>query len=111
MSNVAPNRATRRAAERRGRKLAALGSGGLLATGMASGALAVLPHAAGAATTIAVTTTADSGAGSLRQALADANPGDTIDLTGVSGTITLTSGKLEVDDAVNIVGPGPSALT
>ena len=36
---------------------------------------------------IVVTNTNDSGPGSLRDALAAANDGDTIDATGVSGTI------------------------
>ena len=48
-------------------------------------------------TTITVTNTNDSGPGSLRDALAVANDGDTIDATGVSGTILLTSGQLEHD--------------
>jgi hypothetical protein len=106
----APNRAARRAAERRGRKLAALGSGAVLATGVASAALAAFPSSA-SAVTIAVSNTNDAGAGSLRQALADAAAGDTIDLSGVTGTITLTSGQLDIDDAVTITGPGASNLT
>jgi len=44
-----------------------------------------------AATTITVTSNNDSGPGSLRQAIADAGPGDTIDFS-VTGLITLTSG-------------------
>ena len=46
---------------------------------------------------IVVTNTNDSGPGALRDALAVANDGDTIDATGVSGTILLTSGQLNVD--------------
>ena len=45
------------------------------------------------ASTITVTTTNDSGPGSLRQALVDANDGDTITFA-VTGTIGLTSGEL-----------------
>jgi hypothetical protein len=60
---------------------------------------------------ILVTNTADSGAGSLRAALASAANGDTIDAAGVSGTITLTSGQLEVSTSVRILGPGPGLLT
>ncbi len=40
-----------------------------------------------------VSNTNDSGPGSLRQALMDANDGDTIDATGISGVITLTTGN------------------
>src|SRR2546423_15240699 len=61
------------------------------------------------ADTITVTTTSDSGLGSLRQALADANNGDTINFT-VTGTIALTSDELAVDKSVTISGPGPSLL-
>src|SRR6516162_8701926 len=60
--------------------------------------------------TIVVTNTNDSGFGSLRQALAIANDGDTIDATGVSGTIFLTSGELQVTHNVTINGPGAGNL-
>ena len=50
------------------------------------------------------------GAGSLRQALVDANDGDTIDATGISGVITLTTGQLLVDKSVTINGPGADML-
>jgi hypothetical protein len=46
--------------------------------------------------TITVTNTNDGGPGSLRQARADANDGDTIDFA-VTGTIELTSGELLVE--------------
>jgi hypothetical protein len=62
------------------------------------------------ATTIAVTNTNDSGPGSLRQALAIANDGDTIDAFGISGGITLTSGQLLVDKSVTINGAGADVL-
>ena len=61
-------------------------------------------------TTIIVTNTNDNGAGSLRQALVDANDGDTIDATGISGVITLTTGQLLVDKSVTINGPGADML-
>jgi hypothetical protein len=60
-------------------------------------------------TTITVTNTNDSGLGSLRQALADANDGDTIDFA-VTGTIGLTTGELLVDKSVTISGPGAAIL-
>src|SRR5215471_1783238 len=62
------------------------------------------------AATITVTNTNDSGPGSLRAALAAANDGDTIDATGVSGTILLTSGELQITHNVTINGPGAGNL-
>ena len=62
------------------------------------------------ATVIPVTNTNDSGLGSLRQALAIANDGDTIDATGVSGVITLSTGVLLVNKTVAINGPGADVL-
>jgi hypothetical protein len=61
------------------------------------------------ATTITVTNTNDSGPGSLRQALADANDMDTIDFA-VTGTIGLTSSELTIDKSITISGPGPDML-
>ena len=61
-----------------------------------------------------VTNTNDSGAGSLRQAIIDAdasNTDDTIEFASdVTGTITLTSGVLEIDHSLSITGPGASSL-
>ena len=63
------------------------------------------------AATLTVINTNDSGAGSLRQAITTAASGDTITFqTGVTGTITLTSGELDVSQSVTLVGPGASAL-
>jgi hypothetical protein len=62
------------------------------------------------AATITVINSADGGPGSLRQALADANDGDTIDFS-VSGTIALTSGELVVDKNMTISGPGATNLS
>lgn len=62
------------------------------------------------ATVIPVTNTNDSGPGSLRQALALANDGDTIDATGISGAISLTTGELVVGHSVIINGPGADLL-
>jgi len=56
-----------------------------------------------------VTNLNDSGAGSLRQALADASDGDTINFA-VSGTISLTSGELVIDKSVAITGQ-PQSIT
>ena len=67
------------------------------------------PHSARAAT-LTVNDTGDSGPGTLRDALVSAADGDTIDATGVSGTIFLTNGELLVARSVTILGPGPANL-
>ena len=61
------------------------------------------------AATITVTNTNDSGPGSLRQALANANNGDRINFA-VTGTIALTSGGLGITKNVTISGPGANQL-
>jgi len=55
----------------------------------------------------------DSGSGSLREAVASATSGDTIDLTQLAcSTITLTSGEIDVDqDDLSIQGPGAASLS
>ena len=55
----------------------------------------------------------DSGAGSLRDAVAVAASGDTVDLAGLAcNRITLTSGQIDVpQDDLTLVGPGSLALT
>jgi hypothetical protein len=65
------------------------------------------------ATTLIVTTTADSGAGSLRDTIAAANDGDTIQFdAALNGqTITLTSAELLIDKDLTIDGPGAGQLT
>src|SRR5262249_18426300 len=63
--------------------------------------------------TFTVLTLLDSGPDSLRAAVAaaNANPGaDSIDFA-TTGTITLTSGQLDITDSVTINGPGAGALT
>ena len=64
-------------------------------------------------TTLIVTNTADSGAGSLRDAIAAANDGDTIQFAPVLNgqTIALTSAELVIDTSVTIVGLGSNQLT
>lgn len=62
------------------------------------------------ARTITVTNTNDNGPGSLRQALHDANDGDTINFA-VTGTITLTSGGLPINKSITISGPGADQLS
>ena len=67
------------------------------------------------AASFTVLNTNDSGPGSLRQAIFDANINgvglDTIDATGVTGTITLTTGELFIFSDLIIIGPGANLLT
>ena len=63
------------------------------------------------AATITVMNTNDSGPASLRDAIATASSGDTIDFgAGVIGAITLTSGELLVDKNLTITGPGANVF-
>jgi hypothetical protein len=64
------------------------------------------------ANTITVTNVNDNGPGSLRQALADASNGDTInfDASLKGQTITVTTAELVIDKSVTISGPGPNLL-
>ncbi|MGH9512523.1 MAG: choice-of-anchor Q domain-containing protein [Terriglobales bacterium] len=62
------------------------------------------------AATITVTSTADSGPGSLRAAIASASPGDTINFSlAYPATITLSS-TLSIGTSMTIGGPGASNL-
>jgi hypothetical protein len=58
--------------------------------------------------TLNVTSAADHGHGTLRQAIIDASPGDTIQFASkLKGrTITLTSGPLAIGQDLTINGPG-----
>ena len=65
-----------------------------------------------AAATISVTSTNDGGAGSLRQAIANAAPGDTITFSlPANSSVTLTSGELLINKNLTISGPGANLLT
>ena len=72
-------------------------------------ALALSGTASAAWAAISVTTLNDTGPGSLRQAIADALPGDMITFS-VHGTITLTSGALMIGKNLEIQGPGSYRL-
>lgn len=93
-----------------------LRSAAVLAT-LAGGAFLLLAAPTAGAATFTVSNTSDGGAGSLRQAIADANaaPGaDQISFDGSFGsarTIVLTGGQLTITDGVTIAGPGASLLT
>ena len=78
-------------------------------------ALAFLVPAGAAAAPFTVTNLADSGAGSLRQAVLGANAAagaDTVSFApGLTGTITLTSGEIAISDPLVVNGPGIGVLT
>jgi len=83
----------------------------LLYFGAAWAALFCISHSNAA--TITVTSTSDSGAGTLRQAIIDneaAGGGNTINFS-ITGTITLTSDRLLITKDVTITGPGARLLT
>ena len=65
--------------------------------------------------TITVSNTDDAGAGSLRAAIEQANQDaaqDTITFApSVTGTISLSSALPDLSAGMNVIGPGPSALT
>ncbi|BAZ24933.1 hypothetical protein NIES4073_58330 [Kalymmatonema gypsitolerans NIES-4073] len=63
--------------------------------------------------TITVSSTADNGAGSLRDAIAQAKSGDTIQFGSnlANQTITLTSGQLTIDKNLTVDGAGANGLT
>jgi hypothetical protein len=67
------------------------------------------------AATFTVTSLADSGPGSLRQAVLDANAAagaDTVVFApGLNGTITLTSGEILITGPLAVNGPGAAVLT
>jgi hypothetical protein len=67
------------------------------------------------AATFNVTNLNDSGPGSLRQAVLDANSSGGADVitfqAGLTGTITLTTGQLQVYASVDIQGPGADVIT
>jgi hypothetical protein len=69
----------------------------------------------GTAATFPVTQLADSGPGSLRQAVLDANAAAGLDeivfAPGLEGTITLTLGEMLITDDLVVSGPGASVLT
>lgn len=67
------------------------------------------------AATFHVANTQDSGPGSLRQAVLDANASAGADeivfSTSATGTVNLTSGHLEIFESVTVTGPGPDVLS
>ena len=112
--SVRLSRRERRSLERARKKQHGVARKGAVASGaaLALGALAAgMP--AGAAT-FNVTNLDDAGAGSLRQAILDANTAAGLDditfQAGLTGTIILTSGELYISDSVSIQGPGAAVV-
>ena len=87
--------------------------GGLLLFALLCGAWAGPPPAPDSFGFFPVTTTADSGPGSLRAAIEAAGDGDTIYFVSAlhGQTINLTSGELAINANITITGPGPNLLT
>lgn len=112
-----PNRAARRAAGRKVRRLGALGSGAVLATGAGGAAVTLSASPAGAAT-FTVTSPVDDGtgiiAGSLSKAILDANAAggqDVIDFAVPAPAIIMIGDLPKITEEVLITGPGAAALT
>ncbi len=85
-----------------------------LLVGVVLAAAWLLPAGTARANNPIVTTNADSGPGSLREAISAINPntGGTINFDpSVTGTITLTSGELDLAYGMTIAGPGAMNLT
>ena len=80
---------------------------------MSLAALSVLLSSAAAfGNTVTVANTNDSGPGSLRAAVDNAGPGDTIVFSlAYPAVISLTTGTLTINSHLTIVGPGASSLT
>jgi hypothetical protein len=87
--------------------------GGLQLFALFCGAVAGAEYFRGHAATLIVTNTADSGPGSLRDTIAAANDGNTIQFdAALNGqTINLTSGELVINRNITIDGPSPDQLT
>src|SRR5438270_3853088 len=108
--SLTDTRQQRRARERAERKKSKRNRLPILA-GLGAFALAGSASAA----TFTVTNLNDSGAGSLRDAVTQANStggADTINFqSGLTGTITLTTGEIPIIDSVTINGPGRNVIT
>jgi hypothetical protein len=96
-------------------RLVALGSTAVLATAGAGPLVMLTSSTASANAALVVSTLADSGVGSLRQAMLDANSAagvDTITFTaGLTGTIDVQSDLPALNEGIDLQGPGASVIT
>jgi predicted outer membrane repeat protein len=96
-------------------RVVALGSTAVLAAAGAGPLIMLTSSTASANAALVVSTLADSGAGSLRQAMLDANAAagvDTITFTaGLTGTIDVLSDLPQLDGGIDLQGPGESVIT
>ncbi|HET6333485.1 MAG TPA: Calx-beta domain-containing protein [Polyangiales bacterium] len=108
---TAVNRQQHRAAAR----LAGRASNPSMSTGAAIAIGLGLSASQAHAETFEVTSPADNGAGTLRAAIDAANIALGADIitfhSSLTGTITLTSGELPIDDTLTIQGPGTTVLS
>ena len=92
------------------RKILVIGAGAAMVA-----AAPLLTSGAAQAASFEVTNLNDSGPGSLRQAIIDSNAlagADVITFqAGLTGTIVLSTGQLNVSDSVTVTGPGAASLT
>ena len=120
MSPRAMRRAGERQAVKDSKRVQRLAKRAALSSGAALGAVVLFAPAADAAT-FTVNSLADPGDGTcdadectLREAIEDADAAAGADVvtfqSGLTGTITLTAGDIEIDDAVSIQGPGADTI-
>lgn len=87
---------------------------GYLGMALFVGSLLMTPVDKAEAATFTVSNTNDSGAGSLRQAILDANGSAGADVVSIPSTVTGTiflSDEIPISDPVTITGPGQALLT
>ena len=111
MSARSMKRAQERKVAKDSKRQTRLGKRAALAGGAAVGATVLFAPAADAAV-FTVTNNNDSGAGSLRDAITQANATPALDDINfsVSGVIPLTTGNIDILEPVNLNGPGANTL-
>lgn len=103
------------AIRRRSGRVVALGSTAVLAAAGAGPLVMLTSSTASANVALVVSTLADSGAGSLRQAMLDANSAAGVDtitfMSGLTGTIDVLSDLPSLEGGIDLQGPGASVIT